>query len=122
MFRSATRRMMSSRTPIVGGNWKMNAGNGVTKASVMELLEGLNAAPKPACEVYLGVPFVYLEAAVSARPASPHTHIAGDEKKIHRTRAKTQADGVAVVRGERAEHEREREGRVHGRDLGRDAQ
>ena len=70
MFRQATRRMMSSRTPIVGGNWKMNAGNGVTKASVVELIEGLNAAPKPACEVYLGVPFVYLESVVSAPPAS----------------------------------------------------
>jgi len=87
--------MMSTRTPIVGGNWKMNAGNGVTRASVMELLEGLNAAPKPACEVYLGVPFVYLEAAVSARPASPdtHTHRPRETKKNSRRRRRPDAGG-----------------------------
>lgn len=66
MFRQTARRL--ARVPIVGGNWKMNAGNGTTKASVMELVDGLNAAPKPKCEIYLGVPFVYLDAAVYAHP------------------------------------------------------
>ena len=27
-------RAFSSRTPIVGGNWKLNAGNGITKDSI----------------------------------------------------------------------------------------
>mmetsp|Transcript_10753 Transcript_10753/g.43508 ORF Transcript_10753/g.43508 Transcript_10753/m.43508 type:complete len:240 (-) Transcript_10753:362-1081(-) len=44
----------------------MNAGNGTTKATVMELVEGLNAAPKPKCEVFLGVPYVYLESVKAA--------------------------------------------------------
>uniref|UniRef100_A0A7S3JZK9 Triosephosphate isomerase n=1 Tax=Aureoumbra lagunensis TaxID=44058 RepID=A0A7S3JZK9_9STRA len=54
-------RMMSSRVPIVGGNWKMNAGNGTTKATVMDLVNGLNGAAEPKCEVFLGVPYLYLE-------------------------------------------------------------
>jgi len=63
----AARRCMSTRTPIVGGNWKMNAGNGLTLATVTELVEGLNAAPKPGkAEVYLGVPYVYLQAVKAA--------------------------------------------------------
>jgi len=57
---------MSTRAPIVGGNWKMNAGNGTTKATVTELVEGLNAAPKPTCEVFVGVPYIYLESVLGA--------------------------------------------------------
>lgn len=32
----------------------------------MELVEGLNAAPKPNCEVFVGVPYVYLESVLGA--------------------------------------------------------
>lgn len=63
MFSKTSRAM--ARMPIVGGNWKMNAGNGVTKATVAELVTGLNAAPAPKCDVYLGVPFIYLDMVAS---------------------------------------------------------
>ncbi|KAJ8612267.1 hypothetical protein CTAYLR_002923 [Chrysophaeum taylorii] len=66
MFARTSRRFMS-RMPIVGGNWKMNAGNGTTKQSVVELVEGLNAAPKPSsgCEVFVAVPYIYLDSVSS---------------------------------------------------------
>jgi triosephosphate isomerase len=51
---------MATRTPIVGGNWKCNAGNGTTMADVKELVSGLNAGPSPPCEVYICPPSIYL--------------------------------------------------------------
>ena len=52
----------------------MNSGNGLTKATVMELVEGLNAAPKPKCEIYMGVPYIYLESVVAK--AAPEFKVA----------------------------------------------
>jgi triosephosphate isomerase len=49
-----------ARTPIVGGNWKMNAGAGTTLADVNALVAGLNAAPAPKCEVFCAPPALYL--------------------------------------------------------------
>tara|TARA_B110000208_G_C11727951_1_gene415285 strand:+ start:671 stop:1447 length:777 start_codon:yes stop_codon:yes gene_type:complete len=49
-----------ARTPIVGGNWKMNAGNGITLETVDALVDGLNAAPAPKCEVFCAPPTLYL--------------------------------------------------------------
>ena len=59
--RAALSRGMATRTPVVGGNWKLNAGNGTTKATVTELVDGLNALPTPGCEVYIAPPAVYLD-------------------------------------------------------------
>jgi hypothetical protein len=50
-FSKSATRGMATRVPIVGGNWKLNAGNGTTKATVTELVNGLNSAAKPGCEV-----------------------------------------------------------------------
>jgi triosephosphate isomerase len=60
--RTALSRGMATRTPIVGGNWKLNAGNGTSKATVTELVNGLNALPTPNCEVYIAPPALYLDA------------------------------------------------------------
>ena len=60
VFTSAA-RSMATRTPIVGGNWKCNAGKGVTGADVDTLVTGLNALAAPSCEVYVAPPAIYLE-------------------------------------------------------------
>ena len=52
---------MATRTPIVGGNWKCNAGKGITGADVDTLVTGLNALAAPSCEVYVAPPAIYLE-------------------------------------------------------------
>lgn len=57
--------MNLARTPIVGGNWKLNAGNGVTKASVVDLVSALNAAKAPECDVYVAPPAIYLDLVAS---------------------------------------------------------
>jgi len=44
LFSKSATRGMATRVPIVGGNWKLNAGNGITKATVTELVNGLNSA------------------------------------------------------------------------------
>lgn len=54
-------RTMATRVPIVGGNWKCNAGKGVTQADVDTLVGGLNALPQPKCEVYIAPPALYLD-------------------------------------------------------------
>ena len=54
-------RGMATRTPIVGGNWKCNAGNGITNGDVTALVDGLNALPAPKCEVYIAPPSLYLK-------------------------------------------------------------
>ncbi|GAB5366400.1 hypothetical protein AAMO2058_001140500 [Amorphochlora amoebiformis] len=54
-------RALSTRTPIVGGNWKLNAGNGTTKDTIDELVKGLNDGKAPACEVFVCPPTLYLE-------------------------------------------------------------
>ena len=66
---------MATRTKVVGGNWKCNAGNGcsclrnlgtheafagTTQADVAALVDGLNALPTPGCQVYLCPPSIYL--------------------------------------------------------------
>jgi len=53
-------RGMATRTKVVGGNWKCNAGNGTTQADVAALVDGLNALPTPGCQVYLCPPSIYL--------------------------------------------------------------
>lgn len=53
-------RSMATRVPIVGGNWKCNAGGGVSVADVEALVSGLNAAPDPKCETYIAPPSLYL--------------------------------------------------------------
>eukprot|EP00472_Partenskyella_glossopodia_P004384 CAMPEP_0197516150 /NCGR_PEP_ID=MMETSP1318-20131121/1011_1 /TAXON_ID=552666 /ORGANISM="Partenskyella glossopodia, Strain RCC365" /LENGTH=255 /DNA_ID=CAMNT_0043064673 /DNA_START=111 /DNA_END=878 /DNA_ORIENTATION=- len=55
-----------TRSPIVGGNWKLNAGDGITKASLVELVEALNGSPEPACEVFICPPTLYLESVQNA--------------------------------------------------------
>ena len=42
------------------GNWKLNAGKGTTKASVTELVDGLNALSAK-CEIYIAPPAIYLD-------------------------------------------------------------
>ena len=54
-------RGMATRTPIVGGNWKMNAGDGTTVADVHALTEGLNAGGNHNCEIYIAPPALYLD-------------------------------------------------------------
>merc|ERR1711990_525469 len=71
---SSLSRGMASRTKIVGGNWKCNAGNGTTMAEVKTLVEGLNAGPKPGCDVYICPPSVYLNTVQSS--AAPHFNVA----------------------------------------------
>ena len=53
-------RTMATRVPIVGGNWKCNAGGGVTVADVDALVTGLNAAADPKCETFIAPPSLYL--------------------------------------------------------------
>lgn len=53
-------RAMSTRTKVVGGNWKCNAGNGTTLSDVKTLMEGLNAGPVPKCQTYISPPALYL--------------------------------------------------------------
>ena len=52
----------ASRVPVVGGNWKCNAGDGTGMSSVETLVAGLNAA-KPAgeVEVFCASPALYLD-------------------------------------------------------------
>ena len=55
---------MSSSSPkfFVGGNWKCNAGNGTTFASVEELVTGLNAVtPAGQVEIFCAAPAIYLD-------------------------------------------------------------
>jgi len=52
---------MATRTKIVGGNWKCNAGDGTTLSDVKVLVEGLNAIPKPSCQTYVCPPAIYLQ-------------------------------------------------------------
>jgi len=59
--RPSQARLFSTRTPIVGGNWKLNAGNGTTQESVAELVSGLNAAPAANCEIFVCPPALYLD-------------------------------------------------------------
>mmetsp|Transcript_31185 Transcript_31185/g.76084 ORF Transcript_31185/g.76084 Transcript_31185/m.76084 type:complete len:277 (-) Transcript_31185:348-1178(-) len=66
----APRRGLATRTPIVGGNWKLNAGNGTTKGSIDELVKGLNEAKAPACEVFICPPTLYLDRVQAS--AAPH--------------------------------------------------
>lgn len=55
-------RNAASRVPVVGGNWKCNAGNGTTMATVQELVSGLNAAkPTGEVEVFCAAPAIYLD-------------------------------------------------------------
>jgi len=65
---------MSTRTKIVGGNWKCNAGNGTTMADVKTLMEGLNAVATPKCETYLCPPAIYLQTV--KQMAAPHFYVA----------------------------------------------
>jgi len=60
-MRAVVNRGMATRVPIVGGNWKLNAGNGVTKASVKELVDGLNKINTGGCEVYCAPPTLYVD-------------------------------------------------------------
>ena len=65
-FISTSKRSFSSastRTPIVGGNWKLNAGNGTTYSTVEELVNGLNKAPAPTSnvEIICAAPTLYLD-------------------------------------------------------------
>jgi len=65
---NASCRAFSTRTPVVGGNWKLNAGNGTTKETVTELVTGLNAL-KPNCEVFIAPPALYLDHVASTAAA-----------------------------------------------------
>jgi len=58
---SSLKRGFATRTPIVGGNWKLNAGNGTTNSAVEELMAGLNKGAVPNCEVYIAPPSMYLQ-------------------------------------------------------------
>jgi triosephosphate isomerase len=58
---SMSARSFATRTPIVGGNWKMNAASGTTNADVKVLVDGLNASPAFACEAYVAPPALYLQ-------------------------------------------------------------
>ena len=60
---SRGRAMSTARTPIVGGNWKLNAGNGTTYATVEALVSGLNGAPVPTSnvQVFCAPPALYLD-------------------------------------------------------------
>jgi len=69
---TAARRAFSTRTPIVGGNWKLNAGNGTTKATVTELVNGLNALSAK-CEIYVAPPAIYLDQV--AQTAGSHLNV-----------------------------------------------
>ena len=60
---------LAARTPIVGGNWKMNAGDGTSVAAVKELMTGLNAASAPNCEVFICPPSPYLDIVSSSASA-----------------------------------------------------
>merc|ERR1712159_241417 len=62
-------RTMATRTKIVGGNWKCNAGGGTTLADVNTLVEGLNAGPEPKCQTYLCPPSIYLQTVKSTAAA-----------------------------------------------------
>jgi triosephosphate isomerase len=57
---------MATRVPIVGGNWKCNAGKGLTSAVVDTLVTGLNSLPEPKCEVYVAPPAIYIDKVNSA--------------------------------------------------------
>jgi len=59
-------RAMATRVPIVGGNWKCNAGKGLTSADVDTLVTGLNSLPEPKCEVYVAPPAIYIDKVNSA--------------------------------------------------------
>jgi triosephosphate isomerase len=51
-----------ARVPVVGGNWKCNAGNGTTMATVDELVNGLNSVkPTGEVEVFCAAPAIYLD-------------------------------------------------------------
>merc|ERR1712196_249954 len=67
-------RTMATRTKIVGGNWKCNAGGGTTLADVNTLVEGLNAGPEPKCQTYLCPPSIYLQTVKST--AATHFDVA----------------------------------------------
>jgi len=73
-MRGMASRGMATRTKIVGGNWKCNAGNGTTMADVKSLMEGLNAIPKPTCETYICPPTLYLSTVKDM--AAPHLNVA----------------------------------------------
>ena len=53
----------TGRTPIVGGNWKLNAGNGTTYSEVETLVNDLNNAPTPKTnvEIICAPPALYLD-------------------------------------------------------------
>ncbi len=57
------KRTFSSRVPIVGGNWKLNAGNGTTTGDVDTLVNGLNETASLAgkCQVVCAPPAIYLD-------------------------------------------------------------
>ena len=60
-------RAFSSRTPIVGGNWKLNAGSGSSKESALKLMEDLKISiSKPKCEIFVAPPAIYLPALCKA--------------------------------------------------------
>jgi len=65
---------MATRTKIVGGNWKCNAGNGTTMSDVKALVEGLNGIATPACQTYLCPPSIYLSTVQAS--AAPHFDVA----------------------------------------------
>lgn len=56
-------RSMSTRTPVVGGNWKLNAGAGNSRESALKLMEDLKLSiNKPKCEIFVAPPAIYLYA------------------------------------------------------------
>jgi triosephosphate isomerase len=59
----STSRGAAARTPVVGGNWKCNAGDGTTKRDVEALVAGLNACAPAAgsVEVFCAAPMLYLD-------------------------------------------------------------
>jgi triosephosphate isomerase len=72
-FVNIARRGFSTRVPVVGGNWKLNAGNGTTKGSVTELVDGLNALSAK-CEIYIAPPAIYLDQV--SNTAGSHLNVA----------------------------------------------
>merc|ERR1712070_1122881 len=73
-------RTMATRTKIVGGNWKCNAGGGTTLAEVNTLVEGLNAGPEPKCQTYLCPPSIYLQTVKST--AAAHFDVAVTHRSV----------------------------------------
>jgi triosephosphate isomerase len=72
MIASLTKRLFSStrlsaaRVPVVGGNWKCNAGNGTTMDSVQQLVSDLNqCVPTGKVEIFAAAPAIYLPYLVS---------------------------------------------------------